>query len=212
MSKLFIIGLPRTGTTSVCATLLDLGYKVAHTAYSKRTFELAEVIADTPAFCDYPQLDQLFPQSRFIYLHRPLQLWTPSIKLLLQKIHHKAQNNPQAFHPVMLRCYRRCFGELGHLQQSSEEFLQACFDNHRNQVEQYFFGRKDWLSLDIAEPESYSRLLDFLSREADPVGRFRYLNAEGQISAWNKIRHPLKISSNAVGAERRRFLDYSALP
>lgn len=208
MTKIFIIGLPRTGTTSVCSALLNLGYKVAHTAYSKHTFELAEVIADTPAFCDYRQLDSLFPQSRFIYLHRPLALWLPSIKILLQKIYRKGQKNPQAFHPVMLRCYRECFGEPGHEQQRCDEFLQQCFVQHQQAIHAHFKGRTDWLSLDLAQPDSYAQLLLFLQCQGDRAGEFLHLNSDGQISAWNKIRHPLKISSNAVGPDRRRFLQY----
>ena len=50
MQKIFIIGLPRTGTTSVCVAMLELGFYVAHTAYTDRSFTEAQVIADTPIF------------------------------------------------------------------------------------------------------------------------------------------------------------------
>jgi len=56
--KIWIIGLPRTATTSVCVAMLDLGYKTAHTSYTKTCFKHAQVIADTPIFCDYQQLDK----------------------------------------------------------------------------------------------------------------------------------------------------------
>ena len=72
MNKLFIIGLPRTGTTSISVALLDYGFKVAHTAYTKRAFELADVISDAPCFADYQELDNIFPHSKFVYLDRPL--------------------------------------------------------------------------------------------------------------------------------------------
>jgi hypothetical protein len=55
--KIFIIGLPRSGTTSICSVMLELGYSVAHTAYTQKTFDNAQVIADTPIFADYKQLD-----------------------------------------------------------------------------------------------------------------------------------------------------------
>ncbi|WP_320819085.1 sulfotransferase, partial [Thalassolituus sp.] len=42
MSKIFIIGLPRTGTTSISVALLELGFLVAHTAFTKKAFEVAE--------------------------------------------------------------------------------------------------------------------------------------------------------------------------
>ncbi|MEM7388342.1 MAG: sulfotransferase, partial [Pseudomonadota bacterium] len=47
-SKIFIIGLPRTGTTSICNSFLQLGYKTAHTAYTQQAITTADVIADTP--------------------------------------------------------------------------------------------------------------------------------------------------------------------
>ncbi|MFQ3195483.1 MAG: hypothetical protein ACI9N3_002317, partial [Colwellia sp.] len=52
-TKIFIIGLPRSGTTSICAAMLELGYTVAHTAYTQKTFDQAQVIADTPIFADF---------------------------------------------------------------------------------------------------------------------------------------------------------------
>jgi hypothetical protein len=82
MNKIFIIGLPRTGTTSVCAAMLTLGFRVAHTAYTVRAFDEAQVIADTPIFNDYQQLDQAYPKAKFIYLERSLKNWLPSIQQL----------------------------------------------------------------------------------------------------------------------------------
>ena len=77
MNKIFIIGLPRTGTTSVCAAMLDLGFRVAHTAYTDRSFNEAQVIADTPIFCDYQHLDKAYPDAKFIYLTRTMDKWLP---------------------------------------------------------------------------------------------------------------------------------------
>ncbi|WP_164835569.1 sulfotransferase, partial [Pseudoalteromonas sp. TB51] len=45
MSKIFIIGLPRTGTTSVCHAFLEFGIATAHTAYTSHCFENATAIA-----------------------------------------------------------------------------------------------------------------------------------------------------------------------
>ena len=68
--RIFIIGLPRTGTTSVCHAFLQLGFSCAHTAYTKQCFNQAQVIADTPIFNDYEYLDSLYPGAKFIYLER----------------------------------------------------------------------------------------------------------------------------------------------
>jgi hypothetical protein len=47
MNKLFIIGIPRTGTTSISAAFLEY-FKVFHTAYTKRAFESQRTIGKLP--------------------------------------------------------------------------------------------------------------------------------------------------------------------
>ena len=85
-NKLFVIGLPRTGTTCISAALLDYQLNVAHTALTKQAFATADVITDTPCFVDYPHLDQLFPGAYFVYSERKITDWIPSIQMLLTKI------------------------------------------------------------------------------------------------------------------------------
>ena len=80
--KIFIIGLPRTATTSVCVAMLELGFKTAHTAYTNQAMNDAQVIADTPVFCDYQLLDKTYPNAKFIYLTREFSSWLPSITIL----------------------------------------------------------------------------------------------------------------------------------
>jgi hypothetical protein len=80
-NKVFIIGLPRTGTTSVSVALLEQGLTVAHQAFTKQAFMLADAVSDAPCFSDYQQLDKLFPNAKFVYLDRPLDKWLPSIQL-----------------------------------------------------------------------------------------------------------------------------------
>ncbi|MFT7558967.1 MAG: hypothetical protein ACI93R_000870 [Flavobacteriales bacterium] len=95
MSKIFIIGLPRTGTTSICIHLLDHNHRVAHNAYCENTIVQADVIADTPVFADYAKLDALYPNSKFIMLERSLELWTPSIQRLLRSMRKVITRNVQ---------------------------------------------------------------------------------------------------------------------
>lgn len=207
--KIFVIGLPRTGTTSVCAALLDLGYRVAHTAYTKQAFALADVVADTPVFCDYPYLDKLFPGSQFIYLDRCPETWLPSIKSLLARIFPHLDPGAGRYNKTIKRCYRQVFAPLTAQSILSDSILLNRYLEHRQEVFRYFKSRKsNLLVLDLEHPESYCQLAEFLGREAGE-GEFPRLNGAGQIAAWDKIRHPLKVSANAVGTERRRFFDYA---
>ncbi|MEW6992354.1 sulfotransferase [Colwelliaceae bacterium 6441] len=205
-NKIFIIGLPRTGTTSICSKFIELGYTVAHTAYTQKTFEQAQVIADTPIFSDYQQLDLYYPNSQFIYLERELTLWLPSIKQLLQRMHHNITRNDGGFNPYIKRCYQKVFSPFTLENINDDEFLSNCYLKHRDNVRQYFIMRKsDWLMLDISKKESLDQLQTFLGVEKTN-GSFDKLNIGGKVTAWKDINNTLKIESTQNG--RISTLDY----
>jgi len=207
LNKLFVIGLPRTGTTSLCAALLAHDCKVAHTAYTRQTFELAEVIADTPCFSDYQQLDHLFPGSQFVYLDRDLSAWVPSVRKLLIKMHSNLSPSGH-FNPIIKRCFNETFGLLTHNEPLSTSHLTHCHQQHQQQVFDYFAGRDDLLRLDISQAGSLTGLLNFMGKTTDQPLDFPHLNGGNKVSAWRNIKHPNKVNSSASGPQRRRFFDY----
>ncbi|REL32553.1 sulfotransferase family protein [Thalassotalea euphylliae] len=197
---MWIIGLPRTATTSICVTMLALGYKTAHTAYLQSCLDEAQVIADTPVFCDYQALDKHYPNSKFIYLTRDLDKWLPSIHQLLSRMFHNLQREDGGFNPHLKRCFNQVFAPLTQENIASDEFLQACYANHQQGVTHYFANRpQDLLTLDIAAPDSFAKLIAFLGLPSDTQGEFPLINMKGKVTAWNKITHPLKIASTRNG-------------
>ena len=102
-NKIFIIGLPRTGTTSVCHAFLEFGIPTAHTAYTNNCFDNAHAIADTPIFNDYKALDKYYPDAKFIYLERELNVWLPSIKQLLLRMHTNLTRTDGGFN-IHIKC------------------------------------------------------------------------------------------------------------
>jgi hypothetical protein len=213
MNKLFIIGLPRTGTTSISVALLDHGFKVAHTAYTKRAFELADVISDTPCFCDYAQLDALFPESKFVYLDRNLEDWVPSIQMLLKKMAVNLAPKTGHFNPVLKRTYSQTFQLYTVINPLREEHLKDCYLNHKQNVFNYFSGRDDFISIDISQSGSLKTLLEFLDinteGEGEGEGEFPHLNAGKLVTSWREFKHPNKINANSAGVEHRKFFDYA---
>lgn len=197
--KIFIIGLPRTGTTSICLSLLTLNYKVAHTAYVQKAFEEAQAIADTPIFCDYQQLDKLYPNAKFIYLTRDLDKWVPSIQQLLQRMHTNIARNDGGYNPIIKRCFTEVFADFTLNNINSGDFLRACYLKHQKAVYQYFEHRAaDLLTIDISENSSYQKLTSFLAVES-PLRKFPHLNTGGKVRAWKDINHSLKIASSRRG-------------
>ncbi len=201
-NKIFIIGLPRTATTSVCAALLELGFKTAHTAYTKDTFEQAQVIADTPIFCDYPQLDKAYSDAKFIYLERDINDWLPSIKQLLKRMYINLQRSDGGFNPHLKRCYNEIFSPLTEENISNTTFLSACYQSHREKVIQYFSDRpNDLLMINVSSSNSYEKMLSFL-QVTRPYGEyqgFKHINIAGKVTAWNDIKHDNKVPSTNQG-------------
>jgi len=208
MNKLFIIGLPRTGTTSISVALLDYGFKVAHTAYTKRAFELADVISDAPCFADYKELDKLFPDSKFAYLDRPLERWVPSMQMLLNKMLPELAPKSGYLNPVLKRCINKIFTPLAVENPLDGQHLESCYRAHQQEVFQYFSTRDDLLTLDISQQHSLQKLLGFLGIAAETKSEFPHLNIGKQVDNWKAFKHPNKVNALSAGKEHRKFFDY----
>ena len=205
MNKLFIIGLPRTGTTSISVALLD-HFKVAHAAYTKHAFELANVISDCPCFSDYQQLDALFLESKFVYLQRPLDQWLPSIQMLLNKM-LPSLNGETYVNPILKRSFGQTF-DLNNVDNPLDEaHLTTCYQRHEQEVMDYFHGRDNLLSIDVSQAGSLPQLLAFLGLQHSGDEQFPHLNIGKRVDSWKEIKHPHKVNPNAAGREHRKFFD-----
>jgi len=202
INKIFIIGLPRTATTSVCLAMLGLGFKTAHNAYTQHAFNEAQVIADTPIFCDYKKLDEHFPKSKFIYLSREKNNWLPSIKQLLQRMIVNLQRGDGGFNPHLKRCYNEVFSPLTADNLALNDFLLGCYQRHQQDAFDYFKDRStDFLNIDVSDSKSYQQLLAFLDIEPERgrASGFEKINIGGKVKAWQDINNVLKIESTNKG-------------
>lgn len=206
MNKLFIIGLPRTGTTSISVALLE-HFKVSHTAYTKRAFELADVISDCPCFSDYSHLDRLFPDSKFVYLQRGLELWIPSIQMLLNKMIPSFKSKAYV-NPILRRSFEQTFDLKTADNPIEKSHLASCYHRHEQGVQDYFQGRDSLLKINLSETKSLSQLLNFLSLQNSGDDKFPHLNVGKLVDNWKDIKHVHKINPNMAGREGRKFFDY----
>ncbi|CAM4119360.1 sulfotransferase [Pseudoalteromonas ostreae] len=205
MSKIFIIGLPRTGTTSISVALLDMGLLVAHTAFTKKAFEMADAISDAPCFSDYMHLDRLFPGAKFIYLNRDLKAWLPSITMLLEKMAPHLDLKTGHFSPVLKRSFHQTFPNIHPL---CEATLTNHYRNHQQAVLAYFKDRDDFLSIDVSKQGSLLLLKQFLGLPNTGDTDFAKLNVGRNVANWREYKHPNKVNANLAGAEHRKFFDY----
>lgn len=188
------------------AALLNHGFKVAHTAFTKRAFELADVISDAPCFCDYKELDKLFPHSKFVYLERSLDDWVPSIQMLIKKM--SAELEPDGYlHPVLKRAFNTTF-KLSVNNNLQSAHFRECYLTHQYSIDKYFVGRNDLLKINISEQGSLQKLLGFLAIPNNAAGSFPHLNIGKQVDNWKQVKHSNKINSLAAGKDHRKFFDY----
>ena len=210
-NKVFVVGLPRTGTTSFCAAMLEMGFSVAHTAYTKSAFQQAQVIADTPIFCDFQHLSFSYPNAKFVYLNRALEKWLPSIKQLLNRMYSNVVREDGGFNPHIKRCYQSVFSPFTLENINNDEFLSRCYLAHKHLIIEHFSSARQpsinsakennahrLLELNISDSDAISRLQEFLSIPPSEV-RFSHLNIGGKVTAWKDIKHPLKVESTNNG-------------
>jgi hypothetical protein len=215
--KLFIIGLPRTGTTSVCVALLEQGLKVAHQGFTQQSFYHADAIADAPVFSDFKQLDGLFPGAKFVYLSRDIAPWIISMQMLLSRMLIHLDEHTGRFHPIMKRSFNHSFKLNLVTNPFDEVHLKQCYLEHQQAVEEYFTGRNDLLKININQVGSLSRLLEFIElapQEGTPGIKsaplnFPHLNIGRNVASWDEYKHPNKVSANLSGPNKRKFFDYT---
>jgi hypothetical protein len=208
MNKLFIIGLPRTGTTSISVALLEHDLMVAHTAFTKHAFQLADVVSDAPCFSDYKELDKLFPDSKFVYLDRGLDSWIPSIQMLLKKMAVRLDPVTGVFSPVLKRSFNEVFALTTTEDPHTREHLESCYLKHKKEVFAYFSARNDFISINLSNENSLVSLLDFVGLEVKENKEFPHLNIGRHVAGWKEFKHPNKVNANSAGEEHRKFFDY----
>lgn len=171
--KVFGIGLSRTGTKSLTWALNRLGFKVAH--YPDDEIILKELMAgkynfsllnDFDGITDitvapfYAQLDQLFPDSKFILTIRDKESWLRSIEAHFGKpVFEGIASNENT---MLLRKLLRV-ANYGTYTFNKERFSYV-YDLHYKNVIEYFESRPEsLLIINICEGDGWEKLCPFLN-------------------------------------------------
>jgi hypothetical protein len=169
MTKVWGIGLTRTGTTTLNAALTVLGYASTHWP---TTHEL--LYGDLPAATDecvsavYRYLDFRFPGSKFILTERNEEAWLRSTKkhrneVLTAEYLHRLQHgrdasNEQRFTEVVFT-QMTLYGTLAF----DEDKFRHGYRLYHAEIARYFANRpQDLLRLRICDGEGWEKLAPFL--------------------------------------------------
>lgn len=188
MNKIFGIGLSRTGTKSLAAALNVLQIKTIWYPQDQQTFaELAigkyelsvlqyyDGATDTPIAPFYPQLDQIYPGSKFILTIRDPDDWLKSCAKHWMSLPVAVPLPPDA--PVWQQfaffISTAVYGTCGF----NGARFRYVYQSHLASVRRYFEGREDdLLTMDIAAGDGWERLCQFLDRPV-PNRPFPHVNA-----------------------------------
>jgi len=169
-TKVFGIGLSRTGTVSLNTALELLGYRSKHYPRPLQVVAMAErydALTDTPVAPYVEVLDRLHPGAKFVLTVRDEGSWLDSCR------RHWAGRKPKT---EGWRWNRRAvYGIEGF----NEAVFLRVYREHRERITRYFAGRPGkLLVLGVCSGEGYEKLCPFLNL---PVrdGAFPRRNAGG---------------------------------
>ncbi len=157
-TKVFGIGLGRTGTTSLCTALNQLGYRALHLQADLSLLNRFDAAADTPVAVAFRTLDVRYPGSKFILTVRSLDVWLRSWEGHDRKVRQFTRNNL----PDWVKQLRvQAFGQW----QFDPAVWQTTYDRHLTQVLDYFQQRpQDLLVFRLCEGEGWETLCPFLGK------------------------------------------------
>lgn len=158
-SKIFGIGLSRTGTTTLNDVLVQLGYNVVHYPSEDELWGFhTDGATDIPVIPEYKELDRKFPNSKFILTVRNKEQWLDSIVPYLER--KRGWNMAPRQVTIRSLVYGTPFPNRAE--------AEKAYDYHMNDMLTYFKNRKqDLLVLDIIGGDSTKLLTDFLG--VDPI-------------------------------------------
>ncbi|HBJ34419.1 MAG TPA: hypothetical protein DDZ51_06570 [Planctomycetaceae bacterium] len=186
-SKVFGIGLSRTGTKSLAAALNMLGIRTKWYPQDYQTYcellmanyrlsilEKYDGLTDTPVVPYYAQFDSLYPGSRFVLTVRNKQLWLASCA---KHWANSGIKGPESINAPFWRHFAQWIDSVvyGSYQFNADRWSYV-YDTHIRNVAWYFSNRpNDLLVLDVSDKDAFHRLSTFLGCDALP-GPFPTVN------------------------------------
>lgn len=162
--KIFVIGMSKTGTTSITNALEVLGFRSIHFApvgklsRGKLTFDWSWWLNKYDAFSDIPvthfcvELDRKFPHKKFIQTVRDKNSWLESAKK------HFAFPSQ---HDYVRAIHEQIYGT----DVFDRQLFSEAYDRHQSEIDRYFTGRSDFLKIDICDGEGWEKLCPFLEKD-----------------------------------------------
>ena len=189
--KIFGIGLPKTGTSSLHAALEILGYRSVHYPVTWSEIASHDAACDISVACRFAKLDQLYPGSKFILTLRELNEWIESCEYHFgQKV--KPSELAPKLREFLLIQRVKAFGTTYY----DTVLFKEAYYRHKQHIQDYFAHRpQDLLILNIGSGKEWEQLCPFLGNSI-PELPFVHKNIAGESLALMFQDMTLKIEQN----------------
>ena len=193
VTKVFGIGMQRTGTTSLAAALRILGYKTLDTPFvlypdlDRTILDEYDAFTDNPVPLFYKQLDRMVPGSKFIMTTRDIDAWLKSVKWLYSTFEYNWKANVKA-----TQVHNDIYGVSGY----NKTIFKATWRRYHEEVQAHFADRpQDLLVIDFTRGEGWNELCAFL-RKPVPEDDFPAKNQSGLVKTVRvrirQLRHYIR--------------------
>lgn len=155
-TKVFGIGLGKTGTTSLCSALSILGYKAIHLPKSIDCLDQYDAATDTSVAIAFKELSRRYPNAKFILTVRPVEDWLSSWAKHDQKVHTLTNGRlPSLFLQLRIQTFGQC--------EFDPIIWKARYERHLREIDSYFSAHPSaLLRYDICGGEQWKPLCEFL--------------------------------------------------
>lgn len=162
-SKIFGLGLPRTGTTSLAKALNVMNVATKHFPFELYQNLNSQILDEYIGFVDSPipliwkELDQRFPNAKFILTIRTLDRWLESMEWLFShgKVKWNWSKEVHEYHKVFFGTER--FNETL-LSKKYHEYQEDIFKSFENRPQDLLI-----LNLELEQNEGFHKLATFLN-------------------------------------------------
>ncbi|MBX4205692.1 hypothetical protein KW795_00670 [Candidatus Microgenomates bacterium] len=156
MGKIFGIGLPKTGQTSLAFAMTILGYKTHQYPYTPTQIAKSDFVLDLPVTIDYKNLDKQYPGSKFIMTIRDYDSWIDSMR------NHYRRYPASKRYKQQLDFRQKFWGTI----HFNKKLMTEKYYEHHKDVDKYFNKRKkDLLIINIIDGDKWKKLCNFLGKK-----------------------------------------------
>ena len=204
-SKVFCIGLSRTGTTSITVALHELGYIAHHQCHALVEHGVAgaprvnrywadalDAHADIAPATVFEELAKAYPDARFVLTRREPRAWARAMVRFCSKFRLILASQPVA------TMFADIYGQ-GWSSYTQDEWVRV-YENHERRVSAVFASAPHrLLKLDIVNGDGWAPLCDFLGDAPPPSGTpFPHADVFA-LSSWTQVGWQLKRLRNRFG-------------